>query len=345
MLSSTQIANFERDGFLVVNGVIAQQNINNLRMCFERRVDDLISRYRHLLKMPSTLGKTFDEKLTILLQHAPAAYEHLDISLPLTNKMGARVPDWQEVFGDEWHNNAGIFASDAIFNLVTHPNIIAIGRQLLGDNVALNPVQHVRIKPPQRLLSGASVQDANVSRTLWHQDEAVITQDARDTNILTVWVAISDATTHNGCMYAVAGSHRENNRPSSADYGLETHCPGKTLAAEIYIPDESIDQSRLRNLEARSGDVVLLHQRTIHGAGENKSNKLRWSFDLRYQPVGYESGRSCFPLFTVTGENAVDNAEHYHRAWLNARDDIINGNTEALFNDRWEKHREAPICA
>ena len=318
MLSATQIADFERDGFLIVKEVIDRQSLTDLRIQFVARVDDLISRYQRLSKMPPTADNdSFDKKLTLLLQHAPEAYEHLDISLPLLSDMASRVPDWQLLFGPAWKDGAGIFADDSIFNLVTNPNIIAISRQLLGEEIALNPVQHVRIKPPQRFLPSASKLDANVSRTLWHQDEAVITEDARQTNILTVWVAISDATTHNGCMFAVVGSHHDNARPTVADYGLETHCPGKILPAEIYIPDESVDKARLVALEARAGDVVLLHRRTIHGAGKNKSDGIRWSFDLRYQPVSHVSGRDCFPLFTLSGETdaIVKNAENYRQSW------------------------------
>ena len=78
-------------------------------------------------------------------------------------------------------------------------------------------------------------------RTLWHQMKRSLPK-TRVNQYLNVWVAISDATTHNGCMFAVVGSHHDNARPTVADYGLETHCPGKILPAEIYIPDESVDK-------------------------------------------------------------------------------------------------------
>ena len=148
-------------------------------------------------------------------------------------------------------------------------------------------------------------------------------------------------------MFAVVGSHHDNARPTVADYGLETHCPGKILPAEIYIPDESVDKARLVALEARAGDVVLLHRRTIHGAGKNKSDGIRWSFDLRYQPVSHVSGRDCFPLFTLSGETdaIVKNAENYRQSWHAARDNIVSGKIPAVFNNRWEKYREAPLCA
>ena len=61
---------------------------------------------------------------------------------------------------------------------------------------------------------------------------------------------------------------------------------------------------------------------------------IRWSFDLRYQPVSHVSGRDCFPLFTLSGETdaIVKNAENYRQSWHAARDNIVSGKIPAVFN-------------
>lgn len=340
MLTSAQMDSFMRDGALVVPNAIDADTVAEVRRAFAARVDDLIARAVKAGTMSAPSAAGFDEKLTALLCAAPEYYQHLDISLPMIADLGAEVPEWRRLFGDEWRREAGFFAPDAVFNLLTHPRTAAIARQILGDNIILSPVQHVRIKPPQRLLPSAARRDANMARTLWHQDEAVVTEDAAGTPILTVWIAVSDATPENGCMYAVRGSHLRAD--SENDFGLTRHCPGKELAGEIYIPDSEIDRENLIPLEARSGDAVLLHRRTIHGAGANDSAALRWSFDLRYQPRGTPSGRDCFPSFAPDGEDAAD-GEAYRQKWRDARDDIINGKTAAVFNTRWNKY--ADLCA
>ena len=158
---------------------------------------------------------------------------------------------------------------------------------------------------------------------------------------------------HIGCMYAVAGSHRAA-AVNPSEFGLTTHCPGKKHVSEnyvpdIYIPDEAIDRDNLVPLTARAGDVVLLHRRTVHGAGENTSAGIRWSFDLRYQPAGTPSGRECFPSFLVASEarpqDCIRSTAAYRRLWLAARDDIISGDVTAVFNTRWNKYQSAPLCA
>ena len=340
MLNEQQLRTFESDGALVVGNAIEPEYITALRRAFEIRLDSLVSSAERLGVMsplPSNAG--FDEKLTALVSAAPHYYQHLDISLPMLGDLASEVSGWQQIFGDSWEKEAGFFAPDAVFNLITHPNIISIARQILGDDVDISPVQHVRIKPPQRLLSAAAAGDANMARTLWHQDEAVVTEDAKNVPILTVWLAITDANIENGCMYAVRGSHHESY--SGVDFGLMRHCPGKELAGEIYIPEESIPKEDMVPLEAESGSLVLLHRRTVHGAGANKSNGIRWSFDLRYQPAGTPSGRECFPSFPLS--NKSQGAEAYREQWRQARDAIIAGDIPAVFNKRWDKY--AQICA
>ncbi len=339
-LTSEQLDCFERDGVLVVPNVIDAETIAEVRRAYAERVDDIFARACQLGLITES-ANTFDEKLTALICTVPQYYQHLDISLPMIADLATEAEEWQQLFGDEWRDKAGFFGDDAVFNLITHPQIVAIAQQLLCDEISFSPVQHTRIKPPQHILPAVAAGDANVARTLWHQDEAVVTEEAKDVPILTVWLAISDATIENGCMVAVRGSHKKP--MPGADFGLVKHCPGKIYAGEIYIPDEAIDKDNLMMLEAKAGDMVLLHRRTVHGAGANKSANLRWSFDLRYQPSGTPSGRECFPSFAVSGESAIANGEEYRRLWQQARDDIIDGKVAAVFNHRWNKY--ADLCA
>lgn len=94
-----------------------------------------------------------------------------------------------------------------------------------AKRVALNAVYHW---PDWR--HGSS----NMARTGWHQDASVIVEEADNTPMLTVWVAITDATPEMGCMQAIPGSHRW---PT-----LSMHCPGRSGVGEIFIPQHIVDQ-------------------------------------------------------------------------------------------------------
>ncbi len=345
MLTDEQLDSFERNGALVVPGVVDAETLAAVRRAYAARVDDIVARCVRLGMMDAPAARAgFGEKITALLCAAPQCYQHLDISLPMLGDLAAETAEWRRLFGEEWREQAGFFGDDAVFNLVTHPKITAIVRQIVGEPAALSPVQHTRIKPPQHLLPAAAAGDANVSRTLWHQDEAVVTEDAKDAPILTMWLAISDATIENGCMFAEKGSHKREGNPA-ADFGLVRHCPGRELAGEIYIPDGAIRKSDLIPLEAKAGDAVLLHRRTVHGAGANNSAGVRWSFDLRYQPANTPSGRDCFPSFIIAGDSPVKSGEEYRQKWRQARDGIISGKIAAVFNKRWNKYAGEGLCA
>ena len=344
-ITDKQTADFSRDGFLVVKNVVDASTLAAVKAAFTERVEDLLYRYQRLRRSNGTIG-SFTDNLTTLLNTAPTAYQHLDISLPMVRDMREYLDEWHALFGNDWHEQAGIFADEAVFQLISHPHIIAIAKHFIDGNIAASPVQHVRIKPPQHLLPAAAQIDANTARTLWHQDEAVISETARGVNILTVWIAINDATVENGCMEAVAGSHKTPDVAARADFGLNTHCPGKgEMVGEIHIPDSEIDKSWLVSLEAKAGDVVLLHKRVLHGAGQNQSRDIRWSFDMRYQSADTVTGRDFFPACPLTGANKVNSGKEYKARWLAARDAILNQETQAVFNTRWDKYSNAPLCA
>ena len=343
MLTDSQLQAFERDGCLVVRGAL-DGALDNLRTEFAARADDLLRRAEAVGKISPRAGGDFSARLSRLICAAPALYQHLDISLPMDDNLAARVPAWREIFGDDWREEAGVFAGKSVHELLTHPNIAAIARQLTGDNPVASPVQHIRVKPPQRLLPRDAANDATYARTMWHQDEAVVHEGARGANILTVWAAVTDATVENGCMFCVPGSHLAPDDPRRPDFGLKPHCPGRKFVGDIYIPDKLIPAEARRPLEAKAGDIVLLHRRTMHGAGENRSDGIRWSFDLRFQQAGTPTGRECFPAFPLS-ETGAAGAQKYRRQWLDARDDILRGDTHPVFNVRWNQYRSAALCA
>jgi len=156
-----------------------------------------------------------------------------------------------------------------------------------------------------------------------------------------VWVAITDATPEMGCMQAIKGSHLWPN--------VGMHCPGKSGVGEIFIPGALVNEHTPTNLSVNAGGLVLLHKRTWHGAGPNVSDKTRWSFDLRYQPPGFNTGRECFPEFIARSkaspETVLSDATEWRKLWLTARHEIATGLRDATFNERWNKFRNDPLCA
>jgi len=323
-LDAKQLNAFEQDGFLVINDVLDETSRQPLIDEYTQLVNDVAS-FRGLVTddWPSM---SFESRFTHLVANDPDAYEYLDISLPLKNDLT---------------ETSGMHAGPAVFNLLTHPAILDIAESVLGPEVVSNPVQHARIKPPESALSTAGRGNSNMGRTGWHQDAAVVLEHAEQSPILTVWVAMTDATPEMGCMRAVPGSHRWQ--------GLGKHCPGRAGKGEIFIPPSLVEDQQSVDLAVRAGGVVLLHKNTWHGAGPNMTENIRWSFDLRFQPPQFPTGRECFPEFLARSQanphDVVTSPDQWQAKWQSARKSIGRGDTQAVFNVRWESNGDDPLCA
>ena len=191
--------------------------------------------------------------------------QYFDFSLPLGNVRA----------------DSPIHLSEAVFNLLSTPKLLDVVEAIVGAEILLNPIHHVRLKPREALVP-ENLRGGLTSRTAWHQDQGVTLPEADATNLLTVWLPVTEATIENGCLCVIPGSHRT---------GLATHCPG---GGQLRIPEPLLAGTPLP-LPMRPGSVLLLHRLTEHSSLSNLSDGIRWSFDLRYQPVGQPTGRPVFP--------------------------------------------------
>lgn len=152
-----------------------------------------------------------------------------------------------------------------------------------------------------------------------------------DTEQLTVWIAITDANEENGCLVSIPGSHLE---------GAHRHVPG-TIAREPTVPAE-IDRGRAGNaLSVKRGGAMIFHTQDIHCSRPNFSNRLRWSLDLRYHPVGQANGRPTFPGFVarsrVNPESEHRGVEIRNRIGQEARMRIIRGEYRGPIFKGWNE--------
>ena len=326
-LSAEQLDRFHEDGYLIVEDVLDEGDLVAIEAEYRNIVDRVSDDLADQGKIEPLTGTTFSAKYIEAMQQLDDMYDlyqHLDISLPLL---------------EELDRNHTMNAGPEVFRLLTNPRLLDIVESVIGPEIYSNPVQHTRIKPPARHLPDAAL-DANIAATLWHQDSAVIDSEADETDMLTVWLAVTDATLENGCLIVERASHHEE---------MTLHCPGKVFPAEIYIPESIIDDERVIPMEVPTGGAVLLNKMTEHGSLDNHSDDIRWSFDLRYQPTGQPTGRSVFPGFVARSkahpEQVVTDPDEWANLWWDARDRIADGATPMHLNARWADNARQPICA
>lgn len=147
--------------------------------------------------------------------------------------------------------------------------------------------------------------------------------------MLTVWLPVTDATEENGCLCVVPRSHLG---------GLAPHCPGTTPERPgLFIPD-AVRRSAFTPVPLRRGSALFLHRRAMHAPLPNRSSGVRWSFDLRYQPIGQPPGRPWFPSCIARSRqnpaSAVTNLRVWAELWRAVRDGLAQESPAGPFN-RW----------
>lgn len=129
--------------------------------------------------------------------------------------------------------------------------------QLLGPDVALTHNQLVTKLP------GAG---HNESEIPLHQDDGYGTLDPPDD--LTVWVALTDTTTDNGCLVVAPGSHRLG----LVEHRVAAHNPAFREADAVEVVA----------LELVAGHGVAFSGLLLHGSGDNTTDFERVAVFARY---------------------------------------------------------------
>jgi phytanoyl-CoA hydroxylase len=104
-----------------------------------------------------------------------------------------------------------------------------------------------------------------------HQDSTFLYTEPVD--IVGLWFAIEDATTENGCLWAIPGGHR---------HGLKSRwvrAPEGGMKFEIFDA-EPWDEDQLVPLEVSKGSLILLNGLLPHRSFENRSSRSRHAYTL-----------------------------------------------------------------
>jgi hypothetical protein len=114
-------------------------------------------------------------------------------------------------------------------------------------------------------------------RTPWHQDANY--WPIKPMAPCTVWVAVDDATTDNGCMRFIPGSHR--------DRRVYDHAP--TADSDVTLPLElsegAFDEASAVDVVRRAGEISLHDAYLFHGSAPNRSDRPRRGMTMRFMPT------------------------------------------------------------
>ena len=316
-LSDDQLKRFEHDGYLLIPGVLEPSIL--IEPLFAE-YSEVLDRLAHELRDRREISSTYDDlefgdRMIHIYQETGRDYaRYFDPSLPMKGVT----------------TDTAFWAGPAVFHILTHERVLDIVESVVGPEIYSNPVQHVRIKPPEHMLPEAA-KDVLVRANPWHQDNGVVNPIADDTNMLTVWISLSEASVENGCLHLIPGSHLG---------ALRTHC---ARPSQLAIPDELLEHDRVTPIPTKPGDVILMHRHTCHGSLPNVSDQFRWSLDLRYNPTG----REAFPGFVARSRRdsvrELRDPAAWAQLWYDARARLATQPEVQGHHSRWRG--DEPVCA
>jgi phytanoyl-CoA hydroxylase len=191
----------------------------------------------------------------------------------------------------------------ATFAFLRNERLLDAVESLVGQEITCSPIQHIRAKPPAAN-SGAGAGFYNVP---WHQDAGVTWEEAGDSNIVTCWMPLVDATVENGCMEVMPGAWK-------LGY-LEHQAEGGTTIRPDLLPNIPA-----RAVPVGKGGAIFMHRYTPHRSTPNHTNSVRWSIDLRYQPTRSPTGRPFHPEFVARSlkdpASALTDHAEWSRRWI-----------------------------
>ena len=141
-----------------------------------------------------------------------------------------------------------------IDQLAHHPKILDVVQSIIGQNILVAGTT-LFIKEPE--------QAGFIS---WHQDAKY--NGLKPYNWVTAWLALTEVTIENGCMYMWPGSHIDGEREHDDTYGegnLLTR--GQTVA--------NVPEKETVAIELKPGQLSLHHPWIVHGSGPNTSKTRR----------------------------------------------------------------------
>lgn len=144
--------------------------------------------------------------------------------------------------------------------LAKNPEILKVVRELCGSDDVSMFQDMALLKPP-----------GGGREKPWHQDNAYFNYEP-GTPIVGVWIALDEATTDNGCMHVLPGTHVE---------GAVPHFKRR----DWQLCDTNIDHARDTAVPLPIGGALFFHGLLHHGTPANLTNTRRRAVQLHYLPT------------------------------------------------------------
>jgi len=245
-LSMGQRRQYDQDGYLVIENLLTHDELAPAREAMTQKVDMIADALVEAGLIKDTLkSQTFPLRLAEL-------FSGLDDAVFLK-------------FGRSWRDRL-----PGYYHLMRQPKILDAVESLIGPEIFSNPVYNVRPKVP-KVAAGA---------VPWHQDKSYW-PDANSNPVITVWIPLVDSTHENGCIHLIPGTHRQR----VIKYHNENYSGTAYTETNLDIVEREAKKRAIIALPMSAGSALFFNDRLLHSSTPNQSDHVRWSVDLRYQPI------------------------------------------------------------
>lgn len=135
----------------------------------------------------------------------------------------------------------------------------------------------------------------------WHQDYGYWYKNEFlfPNQMLSVMIAITDASKENGCLQVIRGSHKMGR--------IEHGFAGEQVGASQHYVDLALKVMELVYVEIKAGDALFFHPNLLHRSEDNLSDHPRWSLISVYnrssnKPFNEPSQTSTVPVQIVADD-------------------------------------------
>ena len=178
------------------------------------------------------------------------------------------------------------------YGLLTKSNRMVESANALLEGTA--PVCHFHSKLMQKEPKVGGAWEWHQDYGYWYKNEFLIPNE-----MLSIMVAITDASKQNGCLQVIKGSHKMGR--------LEHGFAGEQVGASQHYVDLALKTMPLVYVEINAGDALIFHSNLLHRSEANTSDKARWSLIAVYNrssnvPYNEPSKSSTVPLQAVPDE-------------------------------------------
>jgi ectoine hydroxylase-related dioxygenase (phytanoyl-CoA dioxygenase family) len=113
----------------------------------------------------------------------------------------------------------------------------------------------------------------------WHQDSFYFPFDTPGgAHQIGAWVAVTEATLENGCLWVLPGSHAEP---------VHEHIPDRRPDAQLgYVEIVDHDMGAEEPVLMDAGDLLLFDSHLMHRSTDNESDGIRAAMVFHYTPAG-----------------------------------------------------------